>query len=620
MMKRILNLFEVESITDPKIVDSFIVSAFIHINNISVTNNNFIISYILDESSVYYAQYTDFLAMIEEANTLTLEQLIQMFEFVISPSDRVVSGAIYTPNYIREYIVKSVIYRKKIKNTTFADISCGCGGFLLTTTQLLEQQQGLSFKDIYENYLFGIDIKEYSINRTKILLSLNALMHGQDDSEYKFNLYVQDALVFKWEDKISDFKGFDFIVGNPPYVCAKNLDDNSKKNLQHWSVTKSGNTDLYIPFFQIALENLKKDGLIGYITMNSFFKSLNARLLREYFKNLSLQIKIIDFGYEQVFKSKNTYTCLCFIKKSKQNYISYLRTNSISLSAINKYNFDKVYYDKLNSHTGWNLHNHEVINQIESTGKPFGEFFKTRHGVATLKNDIFIFKPFKSDTKYYYFLDSENSEVCIEKAICRDIYNTNKLSSRQVASELVQKIIFPYLTFDDKAKLISETELQTKFPKTYAYLRYNKTKLDMRDKGKGNYEEWYAYGRTQSLQDIEYKLFFPKYSKFNPHFIVNNDKSDKFYNGLALIGKSLREIEFARLIMQTRLFWFYISSTSKPYSAGYYSLNGNYIRNFGVYSFSEAEIDYLLSEKDINKVNIFFESKYEVNLSEIVNQ
>lgn len=72
--------------------------------------------------------------------------------------------------------------------------------------------------------------------------------------------------------------------------------------------------------------------------------------------------------------------------------------------------------------------------------------------------------------------------------------------------------------------------------------------------------------------------------------------------------------------MQTRLFWFYISSTSKPYSAGYYSLNGNYIRNFGIYSFSEAEIDYLLSEKDINKVNIYFESKYEVNLSEIVNE
>ena len=147
------------------------------------------------------------------------------------------SGAIYTPDYIRAYIVNSVSHGKKIRNTTFADIACGCGGFLLTIAQVLRKKEKLEFKDIYENYLFGIDIKEYSIDRTKILLSLNALLQGEDDLEYKFNLYVQDALTFKWESEISDFEGFNYIVGNPPYVCAKNLDESSKQSLQHWSVT-----------------------------------------------------------------------------------------------------------------------------------------------------------------------------------------------------------------------------------------------------------------------------------------------------------------------------------------------------------------------------------------------
>ena len=188
----------------------------------------------------------------------------------------------------------------------------------------------------------------------------------------------------------------------------------------------------------------------------------------------------------------------------------------------------------------------------------------------------------------------------------------------QVAEELVQQIIFPYLTFNDKAVLIDEKELQTHFPQAYKYLKLNKDKLALRDKGKGNYAAWYSFGRTQSLQNLEYKLFFPKYSNSNPYFIINTDRSVKFYNGLALIGNSLKEIEFARLIMQTRLFWFYISSTGKPYSANYYSLNGNYIRNFGIYNFNEHEIDYLLSEKDINKINSYFEAKYEIDLNGLI--
>ena len=153
--------------------------------------------------------------------------------------------------------------------------------------------------------------------------------------------------------------------------------------------------------------------------MNSFFKSLNARLLREYFRSLSLQMKIIDFGSEQVFKSKNTYTCLCFIEKSKQSHIQYVRTGSQNLLEINNINFKKVYFDNLDSHTGWNLHHHELIDKIESTGTPFGKVFTTRHGIATLRNDIFIFKPFKSDKHYHYLLDNENKEICIEKGICR---------------------------------------------------------------------------------------------------------------------------------------------------------------------------------------------------------
>ena len=616
-MKEIFNFLKAQTIYEPSIVDSFIVTAFMNINKISVIHNSLILSHVINEINPSHERYLEFEKVIlKNLESFTLEHLCQLFEFVISPSDRIVSGAIYTPLYIREYIVNSVIKNKDVINKTFADISCGCGGFLLVVANTIRQNNNLSFKDIYENSLYGVDIKDYSIERTKIVLSLNSLFHGEDIEKYDFNLYIADALSFEWSNVISNFEGFDFIVGNPPYVSAKNLDENSKVYLQKWSVADLGNTDLYIPFFQIAISNLKVDGLMGYITMNSFFKSLNARYLRKYFQELHLNFSIIDFGYEQLFKSKNTYTCICIINYSNQNYINYtyiqpkyLGRSSASLD------FEKVYYNNLNSKSGWNLRNHNLIQKIEMTGTPFGEVYTTRHGIATLKNDIYIFKPLKEDKDYYYFMDSKEQEVCIEKAVCRDIYNTNKLSSIQDPKKLVEKIIFPYLNQGDTATLIAEDSLSSKFPKTYEYLVSKKFILSKRDKGKGIYPSWYAYGRTQSLANIKYKLFFPKYSNTNSFFIINSDESTKFYNGQALIGKSIRDLKFARVIMQSRIFWFYLSSTSKPYSSGYYSMNGNYIKYFGIYNFTEEDIKYLLEEKDQILIDEFIESKYGIDLS-----
>lgn len=51
--------------------------------------------------------------------------------------------------------------------------------------------------------------------------------------------------------------------------------------------------------------------MVGYITMNTFLKSLNARELRKYFMEGSYNIGIIDFRGHQVFRAK-VLTHACF--------------------------------------------------------------------------------------------------------------------------------------------------------------------------------------------------------------------------------------------------------------------------------------------------------------------
>ena len=601
--------------TQPNEVDKLIISAFLKKNNLVVRKNKFLRAFIIKHTDLEeYDSLIKFIAVLDnEVANFGLEELIELFEFVISPSDRVINGAIYTPLNIREYIIKQTFRKKEedLSNSKIADIACGCGGFLVNASKRLRKQTGKTYAEIFQNHIFGLDIQLYSVIRTKLLLSVLALSEGEDREKFQFKIFKGDALTFQWKKKLPEFSGFDIIIGNPPYVCSRNLSAETKLKLEKWIVCKSGNPDLYIPFFQIGIENLTNNGVLGLITMNSFFKSLNGRALREYFQQKRIKFKIIDFGTEQIFKSKNTYTCICLIENTNQDFIKYYRCESKELPQQEKI-FDRISYSGLDSKTGWNLQDNEIISKIESTGAAFGDLYKTRHGIATLKNDIYIFSPVKEDKDYYYL--QNGSLYQIEKGICKDIVNTNKLSRDVSLKNLKEKVIFPYNN-EVKPKLLDEKYIKDKFPKAYNYLQTKRKILADRDKGKGEYENWFAFGRSQSLEKIKNKLFFPKMSDRIPSYIINSDDNLLFYNGQAIIGHSENEMFLIKKIMESRLFWYYIKTTSKPYSSSYYSLNGNYIRNFGICNLDEKEIEYVLKEQNKDALDVFFEGKYGVDLS-----
>ncbi|MFN3379843.1 MAG: class I SAM-dependent DNA methyltransferase, partial [Runella zeae] len=594
-------------------VDRLIISAFLYINRIQVANNELLLSYYIKENDEDFENLVGFIQVINAIkDKFTIEDLIELFEFVISPSDRIINGAIYTPTEIREYIVSQAFLNKKkhLSDVKIADIACGCSGFLYTAAKELKKVTGKSYQEIFKNQIFGLDIQEYSITRSKLLLSLLALSEGEDIEEFHFNLHQGDALIFKWQDYYESFEGFQIILGNPPYVCARNLEDSVKENLKHWSVCTSGNSDLYIPFFQIGYENLAENGILGFITMNTFFKSLNGRALRKYFEDNKVSIKIIDFGTSQIFKSKSTYTCICFLEKREQAYIEYYK--SFDREFPNSNLCEKITYDSLDAKKGWNLNNNEIISKIEATGKPFGKLYKTRHGIATLRNDIYIFKPVAEDKEFYYL--QNGSLYPIEKGICKDILNSNKLSRVVDFEAIKEKVLFPY-NDEKRPKALEEEELKERFPKAYTYLQKKKEELAKRDKGNGSYEKWFAFGRTQSLEKVQNKLFFPKFSDKIPNYLISNDDDLLFYNGQAVVGHSEREMLIIKKIMESRLFWYYIKNTSKPYSSNYYSLNGNYINNFGVCELSDAEAEYVLKENNKNELDYFFERKYKIKIS-----
>lgn len=602
MLQRIFPFLKRNLTQDPLLINRIFVTLYITYNNVS-TCNSFVSKYIInngDEDYKVLRQVLDFLKK-QSVSKLDLEDMIKLFEFVISPSDRIVTGAIYTPSKIRKKILENCLSKQQnLSSIRVADIACGCGGFLMDVAKYIHKKTGKSYLLIYQENIFGIDIQSYSIERCKILLNLLALSEGEC-SEFEFNLLNADTLDFHSEGWNVSFTDFDVIVGNPPYVCGRNMEDGTKEKTKMYEVCNAGSTDLYIPFFQIAIEMIKENGMLGYITMNTFLKSLNARELRKYFMEGSYNISIVDFRGHQVFSGKSTYTCLFFLKKEKSEMLHYYCDENAELSERSGYT--DIPYSILDAEKGWNLNEHKVASKLESVGIPLAKFCQSRHGIATLSNKTYIFTPIDENDKFYY-LEKETHIYQIEKEICKDIVNSNKLNSDISLDKIKHKVIFPYQLCDGKAFLIDENVMKHKFPMTYKYLESQRDELARRDKGKGkDYPVWYAYGRTQSLVMPSIKLFFPKIANKPLRCALVNAPNLLLYNGMAFVGEDERKMRILQKIFESNIFWNYIVANSKPYSSGYYSLNGSNIKNFGIPIFTEKEVEELLSIQNKDDIN-----------------
>ena len=584
--------------SDERSVNRLFVSAFIEAKGVSLPCATFLSGYIISRNDTDYSILKEVSKRLtaEYGNGIELETLVQLFEFVVSPADRVVTGAVYTPQRIRSAIIYNCIKNKTLNELwtlRVADVSCGCGGFLMDIAQLIHQKTRKTYADIFKENIFGIDIEVYAIERTKILLSILALLEGED-SDFSFNLLCRDTLDFKGENWDKQYRDFDIIVGNPPYVCSRNLPPETRKKLKEYKVCGSGHPDLYIPFFQIAVEMLANDGILGFITMNTFLRSVNGRCLRRFLSDNHYAISIVDFRGYQIFESRNTYTCLFYLEKRiKALGVNYTVDERGSLSENIEYT--NVPYSELDDNKGWTLNNFETTVAIEATGVQIKDFCPSRHGIATLSNVTYIFKPEDEDDKFFY-LKSDNTKYPIERDVCRDAVNPNKLNTVDDLDSIIEKVIFPYRIEAGRALVIEPETMQKEYPCTWAYLNAKKRVLLKRDKAKTqSYPQWYAYGRTQSLVLPRYKMFFPKFADKPISCVIRDDAELMLYNGMAFVNTDMRKLFVLKAIIESKLFWNYIQSNGKPYSSGYYSLSGVDFKHFGIPLFSKEEEDELLS-------------------------
>lgn len=602
LVNKLLRAFD-----DATSIEKALIYSFADTHSIAIDKSDWLKSYLSD---VDISVVNSVCQMAED--NLSLNELVVIFEMLVPQSVKKENGVVYTPDVITEYIVKNTLNCDNIP--TVLDPSCGCGAFLVAAAEYMHKKYLVSYSDIVSHHLYGVDIDRHAIDRVKSVLSLLILLHGENEN-CSFNFICGDALdkrTFKKLQKLCK-GGFDCVVGNPPYVRNKNMNDTTKALLPSWETSSAGNVDLYMPFFEIGIKLLSSNGKLGYISPNSYLQGVNGRNLRNYFSSVKYQIHIVDFRDSQVFENVTSYTCITLIDKSiKTDNISYFRlneTNSLDSHTCSCYNME----DFPNGNP-WRMSESSIdtiIQKLESSGTPLSNW-KIRNGLATLKNDIFFFSPCGEDEVYYHRI-YEGKKYKIEKDVCIKVAKPNIIKNETELAEKMEIAIFPYTHNDNSYDVIDEAVLQSFYPESYKFLNEYKSLLLKRDKGHGSYPAWYAYGRTQGMNNFGKKLLIP-YICDKPIAVLSLDPEVLFYCGYALIAEDIEELKILKLFLESEAFWYYISHTSKPYSKGYMAFAKNYIVNFTIPYLSEDERKYLLTTNSKTAINMFVWSKYDISI------
>lgn len=516
----------------------------------------------------------------------SIEELAYSLDNMFSDTERKSNGIYFTPAILVDVMTSYSIKLSSDSNIPdVLDPAVGSGIFLLNVAKKISESFQISITQVIENHLFGIDIIGDNTFLSKILLGTLAF-EMENTVPKKFNIIQYNSLEISEEILNSLFSKstFDIIISNPPYVSGERISSDTKQLLKRYSNTVYGNPDLYIPFFELTINLLKPSGIGALITPNSYFRSMNGKKLRSFLRAQTSSIRLINFNSDLVFDNISHYSAINFFVKKRDDT---QKNKMFFLSNYNKgINLNNFNWLPISPSDSWHTLNQiekNIIKKLENLSPTTLDDFKFQNGIATQRNNIFSFRYLREDEKYYYF-EKKSNEYQIEKEITRPFVLPNKTFRDQKL-----RIIFPYYynAHNESITPITPNEMLEKFPLALKYLNNFKDELSKRKYDK-NMLYWYLYGRSQGLKQYGPRLYIP-YMANTVNTSISSTDDEVFAAGYAIFSDSLITLSTIAKILESKLFSFYISRVSKPYSSGYFSTAKNMIKDFSIPDYKTFE-------------------------------
>lgn len=409
------------------------------------------------------------LGHIFEQSLTDLEELqanIDNVDFDKTKSKRKKDGVFYTPEYITKYIVENTLgkmcnekreelnitnvitptnpkklnkieqqtkenlefYKEWLFNLKILDPACGSGAFLNQALEYLikehkQLQHDLALMgDLFSSYtveesvlehnLYGVDINEDAVEIAKLSLWLRTAKKGRPLTKLADKILCANSLL----EMPFEEGSFDVVIGNPPYVRQESIKE-QKDALSKIYKVANGTADLYVYFYELAINMLKENGLKGFICSNKFFRAKYGENLREYILENTTIEQIADFNGVKIFEDAAVDSAITIFKKQIPKENSTFEVVDIDL--INNYEMKQNNLTK-KSFTFVSLKELNIKHKMERIGIPLSEWnIDFYRGILTGFNEAFIIDGVTKDELIKK--DKKNTEIIKPLVRGRDI-------------------------------------------------------------------------------------------------------------------------------------------------------------------------------------------------------
>ncbi|HEH3834720.1 TPA: class I SAM-dependent DNA methyltransferase [Campylobacter jejuni] len=480
--------------------------------------------------------------------------------------------------------------------------------------------------------LFDFDEKEATKEFANLKKEYDNIFNLESNHPFEWRFEFPEIL-----DDDGNFKGFDLIIGNPPYIRIQGLDKNSSQYYKKHFKVASKNYDIYILFIEQCFKLIKKQGVISFIMPHKWFNADFGVNLREFAKDKIS--KIISFEEFQIFDA-STYTALQWFENNSL-HLKFIQADkniktkeemSNFIFNLKEENFKMINNKKLSS-SFWSFEensNQEIFSKINQHISLKDIFSKIFQGLATSKDSVYFLKDCQENKNSVKGYSKElDKEVEIEKEILKPLLMGDSFHryEKPISNSMV---LFPYYRQDNtdvkKMCLYDENELKSKFPKAWEYLKECESILRARENGRLSSDDlwWrYIYPKNQTLFNKE-KLLCPDICN-NTHFVLDN--LGEFYFTTTIYGyvrnEEYKNLDYKYLmaVLNSSLTWWFLQKTSVVMRGGFYRIKPAYIEKFCIPKINSK--NQKIADELINSVDEILKAKEQdknANTQELENK